>query len=352
MKSFTEFIIEAKMTRSEALELLGIDTFKSPQELKKAYKKASIKNHPDKGGSDAVMKQINAAFSLLQTSGASESANMDWETVKKQHKDRAEAWTAFVTLQLDKFFDVEEYTTFLSEHVETQLSSERIVRSGIGLYTNATYKWKSLDNKIVFSLELSFRDESGEAGLTDASTGVSLGEIGYSTEVLINRKKIKMTQANYKFGAKAKNIFSDPKVAFPKAKIKKAMKDSNKAVKRADYMLTFKNELKASVSGNVIRIPLPHILDDSNSPLEIVMERSTFMGAGQYTIHDIRGNRGRIMDKGQYGYGSCFESKDQTVLSKLVDIMQGAQKLKDLDKVIKYLAKNCKDLSTWSGDFL
>jgi len=352
MKSFEQFIFESKLSKEDALKILGIKSVESQSDLKKAFKRASLKSHPDKGGSDEAMQQVNAAYEVLQKHNDKTTSSMDWDAVKRDNKDRAEAWTDYVTGQLTRHFDIEEYTDYLSEQVDQRLGFEKVIKTGVGLYTYATYKWKSLDSKIVFSLEMSFRNESSQSGLADNTDGITLGEINYSTEVMINRKKVKMTQANYVFGAKSKNIFKDPKVAFPKAKINKAMKDSNKALKRADYMLTFKNELKADVSGNVIRVPLPKVLDDKGNPMKVVMERSTFMRKGLYNIHDIRGDRGVKMDKGQYGYGSCWESTDQVVLGKLVDILQKAQSFKDLDKVINYLAKECKDLNEWSGDFI
>ena len=40
-------------------EILGVNTTSNSGEIKKAYRKLSIKNHPDRGGDPENMKKIN-----------------------------------------------------------------------------------------------------------------------------------------------------------------------------------------------------------------------------------------------------------------------------------------------------
>lgn len=55
----------AEMTRQQAAELLGVDINASPEEVRMAHKRLMQKIHPDRGGSDALAKQINLAKDLL-----------------------------------------------------------------------------------------------------------------------------------------------------------------------------------------------------------------------------------------------------------------------------------------------
>lgn len=46
-------------------ETLGIEKSATEQEIKKAYRKAAIKHHPDKGGDEHKFKEISAAYEIL-----------------------------------------------------------------------------------------------------------------------------------------------------------------------------------------------------------------------------------------------------------------------------------------------
>lgn len=53
------------MTKENYYDILGVDKTSSPEELKKAFRKLSLKHHPDKGGDSDMFKKINNAYSVL-----------------------------------------------------------------------------------------------------------------------------------------------------------------------------------------------------------------------------------------------------------------------------------------------
>jgi len=54
-----------EVDNSEFYELLGVSKNASPSEIKKAFRKAAIKHHPDKGGDEATFKKISEAYDCL-----------------------------------------------------------------------------------------------------------------------------------------------------------------------------------------------------------------------------------------------------------------------------------------------
>ena len=47
-------------------EVLGVGKDASPDEIKKAFRKAAIEHHPDRGGDEAKFKETNEAYEVLK----------------------------------------------------------------------------------------------------------------------------------------------------------------------------------------------------------------------------------------------------------------------------------------------
>ncbi|CAN8289784.1 unnamed protein product [Cochlearia groenlandica] len=54
-----------KSDNSKFYEILGVPRTASPEDLKKAYKKAAIKNHPEKGGDPEKFKELAQSYEVL-----------------------------------------------------------------------------------------------------------------------------------------------------------------------------------------------------------------------------------------------------------------------------------------------
>jgi curved DNA-binding protein CbpA len=70
MRFFEWLILE--MDRDEAIRILDVG---ADGDFVSAYKKASMRNHPDRGGDEAYMKRINRAFELLSGEGSNIKPN-------------------------------------------------------------------------------------------------------------------------------------------------------------------------------------------------------------------------------------------------------------------------------------
>jgi len=55
----------ANVNTTRLYEVLGVEKTASPDQIRKAYRKLAVKNHPDKGGDEATFKEIQKAFDIL-----------------------------------------------------------------------------------------------------------------------------------------------------------------------------------------------------------------------------------------------------------------------------------------------
>src|SRR3954463_8961659 len=53
-------------TKRDYYEVLGVGKGASADEIKKAFRKAAIEHHPDRGGEEAKFKEINEAYEVLK----------------------------------------------------------------------------------------------------------------------------------------------------------------------------------------------------------------------------------------------------------------------------------------------
>lgn len=61
-------------------QILGVSEDASPEDIKKAFKKAAVKHHPDKWGSKEEFQKINEAYQVI------------WDASKKQQYDSFKKW--------------------------------------------------------------------------------------------------------------------------------------------------------------------------------------------------------------------------------------------------------------------
>ena len=56
------------MAKRDYYEVLGVNRSASADEVKKAFRRAAVKHHPDRGGNEADFKEINEAYEVLKDS--------------------------------------------------------------------------------------------------------------------------------------------------------------------------------------------------------------------------------------------------------------------------------------------
>jgi DnaJ-class molecular chaperone len=68
----------------EYYSTLGLTPGASPDEIKKAYKKAAMKHHPDRGGNEAMFKQVSEAYDVLSDPQKKQMVDMGVDPLKQQ----------------------------------------------------------------------------------------------------------------------------------------------------------------------------------------------------------------------------------------------------------------------------
>lgn len=83
----TQLRLPSSKTKLDPYKILGISKDYDEKKLKKAYLKAAMKAHPDRGGSPQEFQQISIAFTLLQKKLKERNNNHSHDELKDSSKD-------------------------------------------------------------------------------------------------------------------------------------------------------------------------------------------------------------------------------------------------------------------------
>ncbi|QAY01324.1 hypothetical protein ZPAH1_orf00310 [Aeromonas phage ZPAH1] len=275
------------MNQAIALKTLGLSSNFTEEELKAAYRKAAKDNHPDRGGSTEKMQSVNSAYEELKNSGSSATREASWAQRKQKQEDEKRVVTNFVTHMFDKFFDINAYLDYFQKMSGKKFTFERKINVGTWGTASVDYKFSSEDRSVFFDLNAMahvFITKALGAGIDKPE----LDKMGVFTEVLIDRKKVKMSQSNYN-QSETEKFMKDPKILFPETKLKKAFSADKKVkpLKKADYVLFVKKELEGKHLGGD-----DFAVDIGNGSV-IYFSRMTWMRKGVWNISGRTGTKER-----------------------------------------------------------
>lgn len=284
-KMFNELF--ESLTQATAMKALGLMGSYTDDQLKAAYRKAAKENHPDRGGSTEKMQVVNSAYEVLKGSDSPAAQAASHAQRKQKQQEEKHVVTNFVTHMFDKFFDTQAYLDYFSKMSGKTFTFERKIVVGDWGTASVDYKFSSEDRTVFFDMNAYahvFITKALGAGIDKPE----LDKMGMSTEVLIDRKKVKMTQSNYN-QSETEKFMKDPKILFPEAKLKKAFAGDKKVkpLKKADYVLFVKKELEGKHLGGD-----DFSVDVGNGGV-VYFSRMTWMRKGMWNISGRTGNKER-----------------------------------------------------------
>lgn len=325
-KSHRLLYLLENMSVDSALDVLGLSKsdIGDTDKIKKAFRAASRKAHPDTGGSDEAIKKVISAYELLGKTKTS-AGGIDWDKLNKEYRDLADV----ILKDLLKRFDLGKYTAYFEKVSGLKFKGEIVSKypepkDQSPHYAGFKARFSTADNDYAFDLSV-------YVTLSKIKHGGSLGgshtyDLSTTAYGFAHNRKQKMSQSDY--SSKNESVFSDPSLAFPEAKMKKIFggkSGEKKQFKRADFALALKNYFNATQNSDYTSIPL-------SGEYRLVIYRSTFNRYATWGFNGLYKKFGRVSM-----LATAFFPETEATLDSFKHIVAAAKKETDEDDMIKAL---------------
>lgn len=269
MKSFIQIFLESIMDLEYALKVFEIDEVPSKDELKKLYKKLTLKNHPDRGGSNEQMALINTAYEfLMKQKTGSRFSGSSWKSAfnnswtdrrsEKEIQDRndLEELRAEETLKVfneqytlikkvlplycDYFKKItnKEFTAELVNFQDYNQFKGKFRKFGDDVYYDMPkyVSWnieiKNTDKDIIFNITMHTAIEIGGKKLAGEDHTITFNCIG-----IIDGRKNKLVNYSWYNRASAKKALTDPDGLFNGTKMQKILSGDARSAKKGSRFM-------------------------------------------------------------------------------------------------------------------
>jgi curved DNA-binding protein CbpA len=327
------------MPVQEALNWLDMDAEKlgDPATLKKAYRDASMKHHPDRGGTKESMQKVNEAYEVLRKHKGVYVSPAD-----RAEKDlKAEQAAAIMEQGLRQGFNEQAFTSHIEQATGKKFKATSKItkdKSYYGYDIRLFAEWKSEDGQTTFELRAwadADRFSWGPRQLGSGGQDYSFQISAYS-RIFHETRKVKFKQSDWAASSDSRVVLN-PKSMFPASKIKQMMtgKEKKRKFSKRDMLLGLEKLVGAKVwrSGKNDIADIPLGADDG---FTLQMTRMTMMGAAIWIIS-------RNLWQGRIGYkGSvkhALKGKDllehEGALKLLADLRKKSASMDDPTKLVQ-----------------
>ena len=320
--------ILVELTVDQSLQLLGLtkDDIGDKQKIKNAFRAAAINAHPDKGGSDAAFRDVKTAFDVLDKEQSFAGKRIDWKKMDDEYRELGKN----ILAQMKNNFKPENFTKYF-ESVYGVPFTYKIIRETPPTdtsFSGFTAKFSNSENDIILELQFSAYLVNVKY---DSGLGSGIGNISYPLSIvangLFNDKKLKISQRDWS-STRNHDVFIDPELSFPRAKLEKNKKTSAvKPFKKQDMVAFLTKKYGMSWDGSQSRKTLP--LDEK---VYIVLDRSVFMKMATWNMLVYRNSK----FVREIPYVTFPENIE--VAKLFGNIIENASKMTTADEVAKYIA--------------
>lgn len=243
--------------------------------INEAYRKMARLHHPDIGGSEAKMKELNEAKEVLEKAEKSHSSRLDWD---KLNKENTEANKALLHSFITKFKDNEpKFIDHLFSITNKTLISA-YSQGATSYWSGYTVVYKTEDKKTKFQMNFSF-SQTRESGGALGSSNIGF-QVGIDTVVYHNDKLHKLSRQSWKYTRDHAEAL-DPEKIFPRKKVEAAFeRNKEKPVKKSDFM----NFLVAECQGSIDK-DMAHLYTPNN--YRVCIYRTTMMRLGAWNLQGV-----------------------------------------------------------------
>lgn len=281
-----------EITLDQALSVLDLKSsdLGDLSKLKTAYRNASLKYHPDKGGTVEQQQNVNAAYELLQKyKGSTPAGKFDWEANDRENYEMGKRILEQLkaTINPKNFTDYFKgiYNTTFNFEIKNERPTGEFKKYGSYYFAGFSIIFFDAEKDIVFTMDV--RCNISDAKRT-SSLGSGQGNISYNLSItsygLFNNKKLKLSARDWKMTTNHDTLIQ-PELTFPAEKLNKFKKTSiTKQFKRADMLTLLKNKTDMNWDGEFFRLKKENLM--------LRFDRGTMFKQPYWTINLFEGAKG------------------------------------------------------------
>lgn len=255
--TFEDFLAEQTMTAADAVALLGLKDGWTKADVATAFRRAAIKNHPDRGGTTEKMQALNRAKALLDRTGNTVAAQKSWREKYEDDVKKYQAAWENVDKEVARMLKPDAFVGYF----ESIFNRRFTVKKEIEQRSHSRYRPENhivtltiqSDDKEVWG-RVSFSVSLNDVVHPKASLGTarSFYPVGVHAALFSNRRVQKVMEKRYGSQQHVRDVYSDPTLSFPEARMKKAAspKSATKQFRKADAKRFIETNLGADPSNN------------------------------------------------------------------------------------------------------